>query len=282
MIWMSDQAGGLRLLRTAGAPKSVRNERFAEGTVTIAVTSGKGGVGKTQICANLAVAMVQHGLRVVMLDADLGLASLDLALGVSPQWDLLSVVRGQCEIGDIVVRSNSGVCLVPACPGRYEMANMGAIERGRLLSSLQTLATAYDVLLIDTGAGIGVNTVEFSGVADEVLLVATSDPTSLRDAYAMAKVLHRRHGIDRIHFVASQVRGDVEALEVYHRLQSIVRRFLQLELSYLGCVPKDDTVRRAVAAGEPYMVGSPRSTAARGIDQLVKRLTLGVSGRGAH
>lgn len=281
MMTAADQARGLRLLQSVmGGAASLRRERFADNTLTLAVTSGKGGVGKTQLSANLGVAMAQQGLRVVMLDADLGLASLDLALGVSPMADLLSVVRGQCEIEEIVVRSQCGVSLVPACPGRYEMANMGAADRARLLSALRCLAAAYDVLIIDTGAGLTVNTVEFASVADEVLLVATSDPTSLRDAYAMAKVLHRRNGVERMQFVASQVRNDVEGMEVYGRLQTIVDRFLTLDLDYLGCIPRDDMVQRAVASGEPYMVASPRSYAARATELLVKRLTLDNAGRG--
>lgn len=277
---MSDQAGGVRLLRAAGEPESLRRSRFADDVLTIAVTSGKGGVGKTQLSANLAASMVQRGLKVVMLDADVGLASLDLALGVSPAADLLSVVRGHTAIEDIVVTSRSGVALVPACPGRYEMANMGTAERGSLLSALRVLAGSYDALIIDTGAGIGVNVVEFAAVADEVLLVATTDPTSLRDAYAMAKVLHRRHGVDRMQFVASQVRGDMEGMEVYERLVAIVQRFMSLELGYLGCVPRDETVLRAVSSGEPYVVAAPRSFAARATEQLVKRLTLDPKSRG--
>lgn len=277
---MSDQAGGVRLLRAAGEPACFGRNRFAQNVLTIAVTSGKGGVGKTQLSANLAVSMVQQGLRVVMLDADVGLASLDLALGVSPGADLLSVVRGSCALEDIVVTSRSGVNLVPACPGRYEMANLGTAERCHLLNALRTLAGSYDALIIDTGAGIGVNAVEFAAIADEVILVATTDPTSLRDAYAMAKVLHRRHGVDKMQFVASQVRGDMEGMEVYERLLAIVQRFMSLELGYLGCVPRDEMVLRAVSSGEPYMVASPRCFAARATEQLVKRLTLDPKNRG--
>ena len=277
---MSDQAGGVRLLRAANEPETFRRARFAKDVLTIAVTSGKGGVGKTQLSANLAVSMVQMGLKVVMLDADVGLASLDLALGVSPGADLLSVVRGKSSMGEIVVTSRSGVQLVPACPGRYEMANMDARERSLLLSSLRDLALDYDALIIDTGAGIGVNAVEFASIADEVLLVATTDPTSLRDAYAMAKVLHRRYGLDRMHFVASQVRGDLEGIEVYERLVAIVRRFLTLDLGYLGCVPRDESVPRSVSSGEPYILSSPRSFASRSIQQIVKRLTLEPKQRG--
>ena len=274
MIRMSDQAGGIRLLRAVRSARPFVSGSFARGTLTIALTSGKGGVGKTQLSANLAVAMAKAGLKVLVLDADLGLASLDLALGVSPREDLLSVVRGDRTLEDILMPSDSGVTLVPACPGRYEVANMGKAERDSLLAMLQNLASSYDALIIDTGAGIGTNAVEFAAVADEVLLVATTDPTSLRDAYAMAKVLHKRNGVSRIQFIANQVSGEMEGVAVYERLQGIVGRFLGLELDYLGCVPRDENVSRAVASGEPYVIGAPRSLAARATTQIVKRLTM--------
>lgn len=270
---MSDQAGGLRLLRAVEAPKTFARGRFAEGALTIAITSGKGGVGKTQISANLATAFAARGKRVVVLDADLGLASLDLALGVAPGDDLLSVVRGERTMQDIIVRSDSGVDLVPACPGRFEMANMGKAERDRILSALRELAAGYDVVIIDTGAGIGTNAVEFAALADEVVLVATPDPTSLRDAYAMAKVLHRRHAVPTVQLVANQVGGEQEGEAVYERLQGIVSRFLQLDLGYLGCVPRDEMVARANASGAPFVVSAPRSFAARAVERIVNRLT---------
>lgn len=280
MMIMSDQAGGLRLLRSAGEPERLHRGRFATNTLTLAVTSGKGGVGKTQISANIAAGMAKSGQRVVLLDADLGLASLDLALGVVPDRDILSVVRGECGIREVVVHASSGVDLVPACPGRFEMANMGKVERDRLFEALRELADDYDALIIDTGAGIGTNAVEFAAIADEVLLVATADPTSLRDAYAMAKVLHRRNGVERIQFVANQVGSEGEGREVYDRLAGIVNQFLDMNVNFLGAVPRDEQVMRAVASGQPFVLASPRCFASRATTQIVKRLTLGKGARG--
>jgi flagellar biosynthesis protein FlhG len=271
MLRTTDQADGIRVVRSS-KPAQPRKRSSIDTTRSIAVTSGKGGVGKTQISANLALLLARRGQRVLLVDADLGLASLDLALGVHPHNDLLSVVRGQCELKDILVEAAHGVQLVPACPGRYEMANLQSVERERLHTALRELAAHFDTLIIDTGAGIGANSVGFAALASEIVLVTTPDPTSLRDAYAMAKVLHRRAGVDAIQVIANQVSSEASGLEVYERLQGIARRFLAVELDYLGCVPKDEAVPRAIANGEPYVIGAPRCKAARALEAVVNRL----------
>jgi flagellar biosynthesis protein FlhG len=272
MLRTTDQADGIRVVRSSKPALLRPRSASIDSARSIAVTSGKGGVGKTQISANMALLLARRGQRVLLVDADLGLASLDLALGVHPHADLLSVVRGQCELREILVEAAHGVQLVPACPGRYEMANLQSAERERLYSALRELATHFDTLIIDTGAGIGANSVGFAALANEILLVTTPDPTALRDAYAMAKLLHRRAGVESIQVVANQVSSEAAGLEVYERLQGIARRFLSLELEYLGCVPKDDSVPRAIAKGEPYVIGAPRCKAARALESVVNKL----------
>ena len=152
------------------------------------------------------------------------------------------------------------------------MANLQSAEREHLHNALRDLAAEYDVLIIDTGAGIGANSVGFAALGSHILLVTTPDPTSLRDAYAMAKVLHRRAGVDSIRVIANQVSSEANGIEVYERLLGITRRFLSLELDYLGCVPKDETVSRAVAQGQPYVIGAPRCKATRAVETLVSKL----------
>jgi len=272
MFRTSDQADGIRLARDSRAPQLRPLRDTIDTARSIAVTSGKGGVGKTQLSANLALALGKRGQRVLLLDADLGLASLDLALGIHPHADLLSVIRGERNIDDILVEAAFGVMLVPACPGRYEMANLGPAEREKLRATIEELARRFDVLIIDTGAGIGANSVGFAALANEVLLVTTPDPTSLRDAYAMAKVLNKRAGVDAIQLVANQVSSEAGGLEVYERLLGIAQRFLSLELRYLGCIPKDETVARAVASGHPYVIGATNDSSARALESLVERL----------
>lgn len=272
MRW-NDQAQGLRVARR-NENNSIRAPQRVPGSSThsIAITSGKGGVGKTQLAANLAVAIAQRGQRVVLLDADLGLASLDLALGIRPTKDLRSVLHGESRIEDIIVEAPSGVYLMPACPGRYEMANLEAPERDLISKAVWEAAREFDVLIIDTGAGIGSNAVDFAALADTVLLVATPDPTSLRDAYAMAKVLHKRNGIDRLEFIANQVNSETEGATLHARIQSIIGQFMTLELNYLGAIPRDATVRESVTAGEPYVLRTPRSQATRAVQGLARRL----------
>lgn len=274
MIRVADQAEGLRLIQggRAYAPSRFARTGAAHSTRVIAVTSGKGGVGKTQVSANLGVSLARGGRRVLLLDADLGLASLDLALGVRPSSDLLTVVRGERDIEDVICEGPAGVHLLPACPGRYEMANLGPRERSQLANAVDELKARYDVLVIDTGAGIGSTTVSFAGGADEVLLVVTPEPTSLRDAYAMAKVLHRRFGIERMGVIANGVHSELEGNGVFENIDAIVRRFLTLELRYLGAIPRDATVQRGCATGLPFVLGAPDGSAARALSAIVQRL----------
>ena len=280
MLQLVDQAVGLRRGRGSGA-KVYRLRRPApESTRTVAVTSGKGGVGKTQLSANLGIAMARQGHRVILFDADLGLASLDLALGLSPRWDLRSVLRGDRKIQDIVVPGPGGVFLLPACPGRYEMANLGQSERSRLIAAVREVARDFDVLIIDTGAGINSNAVGFASVADDVLLVTTPDPTSLRDAYAMAKVLNRRSGLERILLVGNQAQA-AEGARIHSELKRIAARFLELDLCYLGCVPPDPAIVDGVRAGQPVTLRTPDSLGARAISAIARRLDSGPAPREA-
>lgn len=269
MMRVEDQAQGLRA-RLEGDERPRRARTGA--TWTVAVTSGKGGVGKTQVSANLAIGLAQQGLRVLLLDADLGLASLDLALGARARADLVHVVRGDATLGDVLVPIAEGVDLVPACPGRYEMANLDATSRDRLIDLVQELAERYDVLLVDTGAGIGASTIAFAAEADEVILVATPDPSSLRDAYAMAKVLQVRADVRRLHLVANFVGSVREGLDLRDRLQSIVDRFFVLDLELAASIPEDREVVEANRAGRPVVLGAPESTGARALQSLAHRI----------
>ncbi len=278
MMTSGDQAEGLRLFAARGQtdqplrPGAPERRATFSARRSIAVTSGKGGVGKTQVAANLAVALARQGHRVLVLDADLGLASQDLVLGVTPRSDLMALLERGVPASEVLVEGPAGVMLLPACPGRYEMANLGGAERDRLVAAVDAIAKDFDVLVVDTGAGLGSNSVAFAALADEVIIVVTPDPTSLRDAYAMAKVLHRRGGVERVGVVANQVGSDQEGREVHARLAGIVERFLDLELDYLGGLRRDEVVRRAVGAGLPFVIGAPESQPARVLRDVARRL----------
>lgn len=271
---MTNQHQALGLQEMGKGAASYRLSRREGGPTVVSVTSGKGGVGKTQVAANLAVSLARDDYTVLLLDADLGLASLDLALGLSPKHNMISVLRGDMTLEEVMVEGPFGLKLVPACPGRYESANLDVRKREALLDTVEEAGKRFDIILIDTGAGIGSNAVGFAAYADEVLLVTTPDPTALRDAYAMAKILHRRASVDRIHVVANQVRREQQGVEIHARMQAIVRRFLRLELTYLGSIPFDEAVPEAVAKGEPYVLRSPRGDAALATANLIRRLDL--------
>jgi len=277
---VEDQAMSLRAMER---PPVVRLRSPREGRPhVIAVTSGKGGVGKTQVAANIGVGLATLGRHVLLLDADLGLASLDLALGVHPERTLLSVLTSECRVSDIVVPGPAGVDLVPACPGRYDVANLDAAQRARLWDLVEEAAIGYDALVIDTGAGIGSNAVGFASYADDVVLVTSPDPSSLRDAYAMAKVLHRRGGVDEVSVLANEVSTERQGAEIFGRMNQVVRRFLTLELGYLGAIPRDDAVREAVALGQPFTLRKPDSRAAVAMGHIVRRLNVIGSTKQVH
>lgn len=267
-----DQAAGLRQARPSWQPLSTTTEKVAMQRFSIAITSGKGGVGKTQMAANLAIAIAQRGRKLLMLDADLGLAGLDLALGVTPTHNLSEVLEGRMKPDEILTEGPCGIRLLPASPGRYEMANLSPSERDALSNAVDLCAASFDVLLTDTGAGINSNSVSFAASADEVVLVATPDPQSMRDAYAMAKVLAKRAGVETIRFIANQASSEAQGAELHDTLRGLIRKFLPVELTYLGCVPRDEAVRQAAAAGMPFVLRSPESYAARAVQSIAQRL----------
>jgi flagellar biosynthesis protein FlhG len=274
----SDQAATLRQGRMGWDTLTTSPQRSDIPRLSVAITSGKGGVGKTQIAANLAVAISQRGRKLLLLDADLGLAGLDLALGVTPDHTLSAVIEGRLKPEQIVVEGPCGLRLLPACPGRYEMANLSPKERDVLTNAIDECAENYDVLLTDTGAGINSNAVSFASSADEVLLIATPDPTSMRDAYAMSKVLAKRAGVETIRFIANQVSSEAQGAELHSTLRGLIRKFLPVELTYLGCVPRDEAVRMGAASGSLFVLNAPESPAARAVQSIAQRL-LALEGR---
>ncbi len=238
----------------------------------IAITGGKGGVGKSNVSVNLAVCLAEMGRRVVLLDADLGLANLDILLGITPRENLSHVLRGECSLKDILVEGPSGIRIVPASSGTQELVQMGPREHAGLIHAFSEISNDVDVLLIDTAAGISEMVVSFVTAAQESLFVVTNEPTSITDAYAMMKLLNQQHGVYRFNVLANMVRTQQEGREIYAKLSKVTDRFLDVALQFTGCVPFDDYLRKAVMRQKPVVEAYPRSKAALAFRTLANKV----------
>ncbi len=212
----------------------------------LAVTSGKGGVGKTTVSTNLAVAIAAKGRDVMLVDADLGLANVDVLLGVSSRFHLGHVISGECRLEDAIVMGPHGLQIVPAASGIKRMANLTAAEHAGLIQAFSELYHSIDVLVIDTAAGLHDSVVTFTQAAHHVLVVVCDEPASITDAYALIKVLSREHGVSRFQILASQTRRSAEGPDLFQKLRRVCDRFLNVTLEFAGSVPFDDYLRRAV------------------------------------
>jgi flagellar biosynthesis protein FlhG len=238
----------------------------------IAVTSGKGGVGKSNVTANLALAFARRGERVCIFDADLGLANVDVLFGLSPHRSLLHVLRGECRLADVIIEGPGGVKIVPAASGFSELTALGATERLGLLAEVDALDGAFDVLLVDTGAGISDNVLYFASAAAEALVVITPEPTAITDAYALIKVLATRHGRRDFLVLVNMAANATDAQAAFTRLARVAARFLRVRVEYAGYIPFDDAVSQAVCQQRPLLLTAPGTSASQAIGRLAQRL----------
>lgn len=257
---------------TRGSVIPIRTGKSPIAPTVIAVTSGKGGVGKTNISVNLAVALGARGARVLAIDADLGLANMDIVMGLAPTYTTAELVRGDATIDEVLVQGPENVWLLPGASGQYDLANLTDIQRQDLFSAVDTLEDRFDVLVVDTGAGVGSNSIGFASAAKEIIVVVTPEPTSVADAYGMLKVLCTRCGVRRVKVLTNLVQGDREGELVFRRLANLAARFLSISLDHLGSIPRDASVGRAVMRGEPALCAFPTSTASRAIEAIAERL----------
>jgi flagellar biosynthesis protein FlhG len=239
---------------------------------TIVVASGKGGVGKSNLSANLAVALGERGARVLLVDADLSQANLDLLLGVHPRFDLQHVISGEKTPEEIVVAGPRGVRLVPAASGVPELAELDDYRREVLLRGLSQLEADVDLVIIDTASGVSRQVTAFCLAADDVLIVTTPELPAFSDAYALIKLLQQQGAVRPPHLFVNMADGAEEAEETAHRIRLVARRFLRLELDFWGHVPFDPAVSRAVRRQEPVVSAFPQSPAATAYRALAERL----------
>ncbi|MDR3038335.1 MAG: MinD/ParA family protein [Candidatus Adiutrix sp.] len=238
----------------------------------ITVTSGKGGVGKSNLTLSLALALTSLGRRVLIWDADLGLANIDVLLGLRTTATIHDLLNGSKTLSEIIVQGPGGLKIMPAASGILELGELSEGQKQRLLSEFDDWNEELDFLLIDTAAGIGSNVIYFNLAAQERIVVLTGEPTSITDAYALIKVLSTRYRQTGFHILPNQVSGEKEGKNVFGLLSSVADRHLSVSLSLLGFVPRDPAVPAAVRAQSPFFLAAPQSEASRRILEIARRL----------
>jgi flagellar biosynthesis protein FlhG len=260
-----DQAEKLRkIVKEQAAPRNVAR--------VITVTSGKGGVGKSSISVNLAIALSRLGMRVIVLDADFGLANVEVMLGIRPQYNLADLMFRGKGLSDIVTEGPEKIGFISGGSGIQELTNLSKDQIVYLIQKLVELDERADIIIIDTGAGIGDSVLEFVAASSEVLLIATPEPTSITDAYALLKTLNRKADISMqdtvIKMVANRVENQEDGKELYDKLSLVVNKFLTLKLEYMGALPQDGIVSKAVMKQKPAIEVYPNSQFARTISSF--------------
>ena len=241
--------------------------------LVLSVTSGKGGVGKTNLSINLAYTLQQMGKRVLLMDADLGLANVDILLGLAPEYNIFHLVYDEKSLEQVLVRTDYGFSILPASSGVPEMLKLSTGQKLELIEAMEPLGQETDVLIVDTGAGIGDNVMYFNLAVQERILVLTPEPTALTDAYATIKVLHNKHGVQRFRVVVNMAVDPKQARQTFQRLAAACDRFLDgVSLDLLGFLPQDPTVRQAVARQTPFCHIFPTSAAAQGVKKMAENI----------
>jgi len=259
---MYDQVSILRKLASESSAGEQRNMRV------IAVSSGKGGVGKTSFVVNLALALASYNYRVIILDGDLGLANVDVAFGITPRYSIKHLISGEKRIEDILHPADRGIKVLPGASGVVELAN---IDRGQLknvLVNLGRLEKMADILLIDTGAGLGHTVLNFISASDDVIVVMTPEPPSMTDAYGLLKSIKNQSEKINVNVIVNRVRNEAEAQQSYERIQHAVNKFLGTPLNLLGWIYDDPLVGRSVMEQRPLGISQPQSHAYKCIEWI--------------
>lgn len=247
-------------------------------TKVLSVTSGKGGVGKTTTSINLGLALAQSGLRVLILDADLGLANVNIMLGFKPVKTIDDVLDGKASIEEVIVNHPSGLDIIPAASGIHEVTNLNDEKKHVLLAAIEVINNVYDYLIVDTGAGIGSNVMYFNNAAERVLVVIDPEPTSITDAYALIKVLSATTEVNEFDVIVNRTPLGSDGRDIFKKLLMAANRFLNVKLNFMGMIQEDDAVSEAIMQQVPLLTLFPSTRASRDYHRLAKKVELGAIG----
>ncbi|MCX7913355.1 MAG: MinD/ParA family protein [Thermodesulfovibrionales bacterium] len=250
----------------------LRKDRKNKNITTIAISSGKGGVGKSNIVANLAIAIRKLGKEVMILDADLGLSNIDVLFQLAPKYNIYHVLNGNKSLVDVITKGPHGIKILPASSGIQELTALDEFQRLKILEEFDSYDGNIDVLLIDTAAGISENVAFFCVAAQEIIIITAPEPTALTDAYALIKVLSTRYQERSFNVLINSVNSNEEAEEIFRRLYLVAERFLSISLKYLGYIPYDESVKKAVRMQRPFVDIYPDSPASKKIYELAPKL----------
>ncbi len=254
-----DQAQGIRQMKSS---QPVR---------VIAVTSGKGGVGKSNIAVNLAVTLAQGGERVMVMDADMGLANIDVLLGLSPKMNLSHVLHGECTLEETLIEGPAGIKIIPASSGVAYMSDLTPAENAGVIRSFSELTEPVDTLIIDTAAGLSDSVISYTRASREIIVVVCDEPASITDAYAMIKLLNRDYGLQRFHVLANQAHGIQQGRELYTKLARVSEKYLDVALNFLGTIPYDEYLKKAVQKQKSVVESFPRCPSAMAFRQIARK-----------
>lgn len=279
---MFDQASKLRDLIEGRSDEEAQSRQIgelhfdgAEATRVIAITSGKGGVGKTNLAVNLAVGLQLSGHKVLLIDADIGMANVNLLMGSVTNRSLLDLLNDEVQLEDVVENGAAGVKYISGVAGVEVALNVNHLEQKKLYKKLSRCSELADVIIIDTGAGLNRNVIEFVLAAEEVLLITTPEPTALADAYAVVKAYNTYTDRRNIKLIVNRIHEEEECYEVVDKINQTTEKFLGVKVSCLGYIYEDKIVREAVLRQEPFIVVNPESAASQCIFELVKSLLSG-------
>lgn len=284
----NDQAAGLRAMQSKGSnnqePDKLAESASSEDSApikkvkeskpvrVIAVASGKGGVGKTNVSVNLSVALSKMGNRVLLMDADMGLANVDIMLGIQTKYNLAHVLNGEKTLVEIMADAPGGFKIIPASSGDSRMAQLSPAENAGIINAFSEIDSFLDVLIIDTAAGIADSVVSYCRASQEVVVVVTDEPASMTDAYALIKVLSREHNLTKFNLLANMTRTEKHGKDLYDKFSNVCEKFLDVRIEYLGTVPFDHDLREAIQKQSPVTLAKPKSVSALAFNDMAKKI----------